>query len=217
MMPVPSQMSLRRVPPALQPRLRVAYAGAWEALVETHSLQLVDFVEEFAARVPVLDALDLYFRVVAVPEAMRESIRTRALVHLDLDSLPPTTALPEVTGWKLLRLDLVLRTARYRRDYHERTLQLARLVGARASQAVTDTHVHNALHFARLLGRSWPVEQAIDHYVREFTLPMATAAGVSQRAQAALAHEHLEAQVRELPLVERSSVPLLGRPAEQES
>ncbi|MGH7657305.1 MAG: hypothetical protein ACREL6_03655 [Gemmatimonadales bacterium] len=206
-------MSLRRIPPGLHPRLRVAYAGAWEALVEAHSLQLVDFVEEFTSRVPVLDALELYFRVVASPEAMREQIRTRTLVHLDLEALAPTATMPMVSGWRVVRIDLVLRAARQRREYHDRTMQLARLVGARAAQAVGQVHLHNALHFARLLKGVMPVDRALEQYVREFALPLTTAATVIQQAQAALVQEHLEAQVRELPPVEpHQETQLLGQP-----
>lgn len=211
-MPVPSQMSVRRIPPELHPRLRIAYAGAWEALVESHVLQLVDFVEEFTSRVPVLDAIELYFSVVASPEEMREQIRTRTLVHLDLDALPATVVLPVVSGWKRLRIDLALRAARHRREYHERTMQLSRLVGAKAAQAVGQTHLHNALHFARLLEAVMPVERALDQYVREFALPMTTAATVVQQARAALVHEHLSAQTRELPPEKRPDAEPLGQP-----
>ena len=91
MMTLPSRMSLRRIPAPLHLPVRIAYAAGWEALIGTHTSQALQFVCEFAARLPVLDALDLYFQVVAVPEAMQEVVRTRTLTMLELESLPPLT------------------------------------------------------------------------------------------------------------------------------
>ena len=107
-MPLPSQMSLRRFPPALRPRVRIAYAAAWEALVETHAAQALQFVHEFSSRLAVLEALDLYFEVVAVPSLMEEPVRVRTLTRVDLDNLQPTIPLPSVRGWRRLRMDLVI-------------------------------------------------------------------------------------------------------------
>src|SRR3954467_5591860 len=78
-MTVPSQMSLRRIPDAMHLPVRVAYATSWEALIDTHARQALQFVPEFAARKPELEGLDLYFRVTAVPESMHEVVRSRTL------------------------------------------------------------------------------------------------------------------------------------------
>ncbi len=199
MMSVPSQMSLRRIPVELHLPTRVAYASAWEALVRTHTDQAMQFLCEFASRVSVLEGLDLYFKVVAVAYPMQEVIRTRALTSLELESLPPLTPMPVLRGWQRLRLDLVLEHQRYRRRYQEKTIQLAKMVGARAAEAVVATHVENAISFARLLRGVLPVEQATDHYLREFTLPSSAAQMVWQRVQARVAGEELTAQYNELP------------------
>jgi hypothetical protein len=193
-MAVPSQMSTRRFAPSFRLRLRVAYARAWEALLETHTAQAMQFVHEFAPRLPVLGALGLYFRVVAVPDPMEESVRSRALSGLELDCLLPRMPLLTLRGWSRLRLDLLLENVRYRLRFHEKTMQLARMAGARAAEDVQATHVANALNFVTLLGEHLPVHRAVDHYVREFSLPLPTAAGVNQRAQAQLAAEYLAAQ-----------------------
>ena len=124
-MAVPSRMSTHRFPQSLRLRLRVAYATAWEALLETHTAQAMQFVHEFAPRLPVLEVLDLYFRVVAVPAPMEESVRGRALSGLDLDCLLPRMPLPTLRGWSRLRLDLLLENVRSRRRFHEKTMQLA--------------------------------------------------------------------------------------------
>ena len=70
-------------------------------------------------------------------------------------------------GWLLVSVALWLtRLAhyrRYRRRYQEKTLQLARMVGARASEAVIATHVENAIGFCGLLRGVLPVEQATQY------------------------------------------------------
>lgn len=184
-------MSVRPFPKALEPRIRIAYSAAWEGVISAHSAQALEFMQEFATRLPVLDALGLYFRVVAVPEPMQEPVRTRALTELDLDCLPPRQQLPVLSGWRLLRLDLVIRVIRQKRDYLETTLQLARMVGSRAAEAVTATHVSHAIEFARLLDGWVPVERALNHYVYVFALPHAAAQAVIQRAEAALVGKQL--------------------------
>ena len=199
LMSVPSRMSLRRIPSALHLPVRIAYANAWEALVGTHTSQALQFVCEFASRAPVLRALDLYFEVVAVPEAMQETVRTRTLTSLELESLPPLTPLPLLRGWQVLRLDRFVEQQQYRRRYQEKTLQLARMVGARAAEAVVATHVENAIGFCALLRAVLPVEQATDHYLREFSLSSSAAQMVWQRVQARVAGAELTAQYSDPP------------------
>ena len=205
-MTVPSQMSLRRIPETLHLQVRIAYATAWEALIATHTSQAQQFVCEFASRVLVLEAMDLYFRVTAVPEGMQEVVRSRTLTSLELDSLSPLTPMPVVSGWRRLRLDLVLEQQRYRRRFQDKTLELARMVGARAAEAVVSTHVENAIGLTRLLRGVMPVGQASEYYLREFGLPSSVAQMVSQRVQARIAGEELTAQYDEpLPPVHETT------------
>ena len=199
-MTVPSQMSLRRIPEGMHLQVRVAYATSWEALIDTHTRQALQFVTEFATRLPVLEGLDLYFRVTAVPEAMHEVVRSRTLTALDLKTVPQPAEAPVLTGWQRLRLDLVLEQKRYRRRYHERTVELARMAGARAAEAVVATHVENALELAWLLKGVMPVNTVTDHYLREFGLPAGAAQMVLQRVQARVAGDELTAQYDELLL-----------------
>jgi hypothetical protein len=215
-MNVPSRMSLRRIPTSLHLPVRIAYAGAWEALIVTHTSQALQFLCEFASRLPVLDALDLYFQVVAVPEGMQESVRTRTLTGLELDSLPPLTPMPEIQGLHRFRIDVLFEHQRYRRRYQERTIQLAKMVGARAAEAVITTHVENAIGFAGLLRAVMPVEQSTDHYLREFSLSAGTAQMVWQRVQARVAGEALTAQYADPlpPRIEEPSPALIEQAAD---
>jgi hypothetical protein len=188
---VPSQMSMRRIPEGLHLQVRIAYASAWEALIETHISQALQFLCEFAPRIPVLEGMDLYFQVTQVPEAMQEVVRSRTLTTLDLETLAPVTKLPELRGWQRLRLDLVIEYRSYRRRYYEKTIELARIVGARASEAVVQTHVENAIGFAGLLKGVLAVGAATDHYLREFGLSSTMAQMVAQRVQARVAGQVL--------------------------
>jgi len=201
-MTVPSQMSLRRIPDALHLHVRVAYAASWEALIDTHTRQAVQLVTEFAPRVSVLRGLDLYFQVTAVPEPMHEVVRSRTLTALDLKTLPEPAELPTLAGWHRLRIDLQLEHRRYRRRYHERTLELARMAGSRAAEAIVATHVENALELAWLLKGVLPVGTVADHYIREFGLSAGVAQMVLQRVQARVAGDELTAPWDEpLPVV----------------
>jgi hypothetical protein len=210
-MTAPSQMSLRRIPDALRLKVRIAYATGWEALIDAHKDQVLQFVCEFAPRLSVLDGMDLYFRVVAVPEAMQEAVRTRTLTALDLESLAPLTRLPALVGWQRLRIDLLLERLRYRRRYNEKTLALARMVGARAAEAVVATHVENAIGLIQLLKGVMPVNAAADHYLREFSLPASIAQMVMQRVQARVAGEELTAQYDEPPPAPSEPEPALPK------
>jgi hypothetical protein len=198
-MSTPSQMSLRRIPEALHLRVRIAYASAWEALIGTHTSQALQFVCEFASRTPVLRALDLYFEVVAVQAGMQESVRTRSLTSLELESLPPLAAPVPLRGWQVLRIDRFIEHQQYRRRFEEKTVQLARMVGARAAEAVIATHVENVISFYELLRGVMPVDQVTDHYLREFSLQSSAALMVSQRVQARVAGEELTAQYSDPP------------------
>ena len=191
---VPSAMPISQFPKSLRTRVRVAYAVAWEALINTHTEQAKLFIGEFASRVSPLDGLELYLTVVQVPAPMHEPVRTRTLTALDLDCLPQQTVMPVLRGWRLLRLDLVLKLIRYRRQYEEKTLELAQMVGARAEEAITATHVYNAQDLAQLMDGHLSVERTVGEYLRAFYLPLATAQAVMQRIKAEVAGSHLAAQ-----------------------
>jgi hypothetical protein len=196
-MSTPSQMSLRRIPEALHLRVRIAYANAWEALIGTHTSQAHQFVYEFASRTPALRALDLYFQVVAVPAGMQESVRTRCLTAIELESLPLLAAPAPLRGRQVLLIGRFIERQQYRRKFEEKTQQLARMVGARAAEAVLATHVENALSLYELLRGVMPVEQVAEHYLREFSLASSNAQMVWQRVQARVAGEELTAQYTE--------------------
>jgi hypothetical protein len=187
-------MPVRQFPRALRPHVRVAYAIAWESLIESHREQAQQFIWEFASRVSALEALELYFAVVPVAEAMQEPVRTRTLATLELDCLPARAPLPTLRGMRLLRLDLLMKLIQYRRAYSERTLELARMVGARAGESVLATHVKNAQDFANMLSGQISPQRAVEEYLRAFSMPLGGAQIVMQRVKASLAGSELAAE-----------------------
>ena len=76
----PSSISTRRFPDPVRVELQVAYARAWEALTATHEAQAVAFVRHLRGRLGSDEALHRYFREVAVPMQMQETVRARALL-----------------------------------------------------------------------------------------------------------------------------------------
>jgi hypothetical protein len=196
-MTTPSQMSLRRIPDELHLKVRIAYAAGWESLIDTHTRQALEFVCEFAQRLPPLEALDLFFQVLAVPLTMREVIACRTLTALDLDSLPPLRRPPKLTGWRRLRPDLLLENERLRRRYDAKTVELAHMVGARVAEAVISTHVENAVELTRLLKGVMSVNASTERYLIEFALPDRIASMVEQRVRARVAGAELMAQYDE--------------------
>jgi hypothetical protein len=87
------------------------------------------------------------------------------------------------------------------------------MVGARAAEAVIGTHVHNAIEFCGLVRGVLTVEQATDHYLREFSLSSSAAHMVSQRVQARVVGEELTTH-DDGPLP-RVPAPPLPRPSPQ--
>ncbi len=193
-MSVSNLVSLRQFPEALRPRLQVAYAEAREALIATHVEHAVRFTLEFSRRLPPLEALDLYFRVVAVPLPMEESIASRALVQLEFDRLPKSPRKPSlVDQLRSFQLEAALDTLREQRHFSETTFQLARLAGARAAEAVLATHVENTLRLVEILEEIVWVDQAVNHYIHTFRLPLVMAHMVFQRARARVAGRYVRA------------------------
>ena len=83
-------------------QVQVAYARAWEALVETHRAEAASFVEALAPLVSVDEALDAYFREVPVPLGMRDAVRTGTFLRLDFSALDTPTPEGTPSGWALL-------------------------------------------------------------------------------------------------------------------
>jgi hypothetical protein len=188
--------SVRRLPPPLRLRLHVAYARAWEALTDTHQTQAVMFVRRLSERLPLEDALQRYFRQVAVPVAMQETVRARALLSL-ADSVPAAGQPSDsVDPWHSLRPDRIVDAVRRRAQWVEETTLQARMAACLAEAAVTSTHTRMAVEVAELLAEAVPADEALMAYVRAFDLPVKEGDTVFRAALAELADRRLPAGQR---------------------
>lgn len=205
--------SVRRLPPALKLRLQVAYARAWEALTDTHQTQAAMFVTRLADRLPLEEALARYFREVAVPVAMRETVRARALLSV-ADAVP---AVPGATGsadpWQRLRPDRLVEAVRRRAQWVEETTLRCRMTACLADAAVTDTHTRMAVEVAELLAESIPADEALMAYIRSFDLPARDGDSVFRAALAELAARRLPGSERPVLHVTPAKPPAREIPA----
>jgi hypothetical protein len=177
-------------------RVQVAYARAWEALVETHRAEAANFVEALAPLVSADEALDAYFREVPVPLGMRDAVRTGAFLRLDFSTLdsPVTEGTPG--GWALLNPGTFLGITRRMAVATQEARRRMTLAAARALEGIAATHKQNALDL--LATRTGSSEEGIRHYIRTMDLPAHQAQMVYQQALAAMA----EGELAELPVAD---------------
>jgi hypothetical protein len=181
----PSLISIRRFQAPVRHRLTLALAAAWEALAETHQRQAVDFIRALRGRLEAEEALQRYFREVAVPALMQETVRARTLLAVAADLVPS-----EAVGHDAIpffRVDHLLDNLRRRALAVEEQNLAVRLAAAVADEAITTTHVANSLTAAEVLSESLPLDEALAFYIRAFDLPSVQAQVVFQRGLAQLA------------------------------
>ena len=190
-MVAPSVMSHRRFPQALRLRVEIAMAEAWERLTETHREQAGAFVRRLVPRLGGEAALFRYFREVAVPPLMQETVRARAMVDLAADgTLAQESSGSSAPLLEVVRPDRLVAAFRRRTRSVEETSLACQLAGALADEAVCAAHVTGATALARLLASDAPMDEAILHYIRCFNLPTVQAHMVFQRALAEVAERH---------------------------
>jgi hypothetical protein len=203
--------SARRLPPVLRLRLQVAYARAWEALTDTHQTQAAMFVTRLADRLPLEDALARYFREVAVPVAMQETVRARAL--LSVANAVPVLPGPDDAAdpWQRLRPDRLVGAVRRRAQWVEETTLRCRMAACLGEAAVTATHTRMAVEVAELLAEAIPADEALMTYIRSFDLPARDGDSVFRAALAELADRSLPAHER--PTLHVEPAKAVGRDA----
>ncbi|TFG44836.1 MAG: hypothetical protein E4H41_06650 [Gemmatimonadales bacterium] len=186
-------------------QVQVAYARAWEALVETHRAEAATFVEALAPLVSVDEALDAYFREVPVPVGMRDAVRTGAFLRIDFSALdaPGTDGTP--TGWALLNPGILLGVTRRMASATQEARRRMTLATARALEGLAATHKSNALMLAGT--RAGSSEDGVRHYIRTMDLPAHQAQMVYQQALAAMAEVELDAPVAQEESVIASPAP----------
>jgi hypothetical protein len=154
------------------------------------------FVRRLSDRLPLEDALQRYFRQVAVPVAMQETVRARALLSL-ADSVPVVgEPVDGVDPWQKLRPDRLVDAVRRRAQWVEETSLQARMAACLAEAAITSTHTRMAVEVAELLADAVPADEALMAYVRAFDLPVKEGDTVFRAALAELADRRLPASQR---------------------
>lgn len=189
----PTLTSVRRLPPALRGQLQVVYARAWQALSDTHFQQAVLFTRRVADRLALGESLDRYFRDVAVPVAMQETVRARAL--LELADTIPGVADTDTAGdpWQRLRPDRLVESVRRRAQWVDETTLQCRMAACLADAAIAETHTRMAVEVAELLADSMPIDEAVMVYIRRFDLPARDSDTVFRAALARLGERQLTA------------------------
>lgn len=179
-------LSPRRVPDPVRVEFDVVMARAWEALAASHEQQAVTFVRRLAGRLGTDEAVQRYFREIAVPLQMRDTVRARILLALTPEERHRTVA-DTSEPWKLLRPDHLVDAVRRRTRWVEDTSLAIRLAAAAAEESVIDTHVAMALEAAQVLAPSLALDEGLMQYVKAIGLAPAAAPLVFQRAMARLA------------------------------
>ena len=189
-MTAPNITAGRRFSAATRLRLQLVFAKAVEALADTYQLQAAEFVRRLKSRLPVEEALQRYFREVAVPAAIEETVRSRALISLaGLIETPPKMD-SEGANWSILRPDHMIDALRRRVQYVEETNLECRLAASMSDEAVATTHVRMARETADVLANEMTPDQAIMLYVRQFNLSSIDAQVVFRTAMSQWAELH---------------------------
>ncbi len=170
-------------------RMQVAYARAWEALLETHRAEAASFVEALAPLVTVDEALDAYFREVPVPLGMRDAVRTGAFLRLDFAALDAPAGEQTPRGWALLNPGTLIGVTRRVASATQEARRRSVLATARALEGIAGTHKQNAIDIAAT--RPGSSEEGVRHYIRTMDLPTQAAQMVYQQALAAMAVDEL--------------------------
>lgn len=204
-MSFPNLSSLTPDAMAADRRVQVAYARAWEAVVETHRVEAASFVEALAPLVSVDEALDAYFREVPVALGMRDAVRTGAFLKLDFSTLDAPAPAGTPGGWALLNPGTLLGVTRRMATATQEARRRMTLATARALEGIAATHKQNALDLAAVRGGS--SEDGVRHYIRTMDLPAHQAQMVYQQALAAMAEGELAAPPEETSTPEAQPTP----------
>ena len=183
-------------------KLEVTSAMAWEALVDVHVDQALQFVTLAAPYQPIEESLPRYLREMDIQTPMAAAVRTGVLTAVEEEPpvAPPglfddtgsdDTPDEDGDGWNLLRRpQRVVRGVIRRQKLSEEFDRISQLALARAEEQVIRTHIENAIRFVALL-EDQPFDRAIESYLSTVGVSGGRAQAVFQRTMARLADVHL--------------------------
>jgi hypothetical protein len=176
---------------------------AWEALVDAHVEQALEFMALFEDRFDLEECIERYVREMDIPDTMATAVRTRVLVTVEgteasrqdeavsIRSEGDTEAGESEEGWKRFRPDLVMRGVIDRQRRNEEADRLIELAIARSEERIITTHVDNAITFAALLEDSGSLSRGVAQYLSALNVTGGRGQSVLQRTMARLADVHL--------------------------
>lgn len=185
-------------------KLEVTSAMAWEALVDAHVAEAIQFVVLATPYEAIEESLPRYMREMDIQTSMAAAVRTGVLTAIEEEppiapgdlfdnAHSPSDAADDDDddGWNLLRkpqrvVQDVIRRQKRSGEF-ERITQLAL---ARAEEHVIRTHIENAIGFVALL-EDEPFDRAIEAYLSAVGVSGGRAQAVFQRTMARLAEVHL--------------------------
>ncbi len=198
--------SSRRMADPMRRRLEVATAMAWEALVDAHTEQALEFLALVGDRMDMQDALSRYLREMGIIEPMSTSVRTKVLVALEgaeasrlplqlheAEAAAGAEEAPEEDAglWRRFTPGALVSGVRERQRERDETERIIMLATARAEEEVIATHVDNAITFAALLDSTMGLDRAVQEYIQTVGLGGPRAQAIFQRTMARLADVHL--------------------------
>lgn len=192
---------------ALQRQVDLTTAVCQERLLTTHVRHVLGLVTLVEDELPFDDALDIYVRILRLPAEQARNVGSRALAEIGRrGGAEPTRAEPEPREAEVVeeedsgegdvgRSEAMF--SRLRRRVRGRVQGGLRrrinLAGARAEDAILETHVENSLTFARALGDGEDVDEAdaVEMYLETMMLPEGVADVVYNRALRQIADREL--------------------------
>lgn len=197
-MAAPKLVASRFMKEPLRRKLDVASAMAWEALVESHTEQALNFVHLLEPWEPVQESLPRYLQEMDLVEAMATAVRPRVLTRLEAEAeargeapAPEEPDDGDRDAWSILREpQRVVRDVMRRQRRNDDMDRVVMLALARAEENVIETHVENAIGYVALLEQQ-PLDRAVQYYLQAVRLAGGRAQAVFQRTMARLADVHL--------------------------
>lgn len=164
--------STKSIPQSVRRRLDLAIAVSMERLLATHVDHALDLIELVGDQVPFDDALEIYNRLLRLPEDEARIIATRALAALGGDRgvaqrWPERMAEADAAaGQRAAKRGLIRNLQqRLRGRIHDDLRRWIELEAARTEVALLETHIHNSLHFVSILEEEMPFTEAVQLYL----------------------------------------------------
>ena len=213
---------------ALQRQIDLTTAVCQERLLAAHVRHVLAFVDLVSPEIAFDSALDMYARILRLTPEQARNVGSRALAQLgrrsgvpaevdfdedlddelDAEDARSGSGDDEVGGG---RFDAIF--GRVRRRIRGRVQEDLRnrisLAAARAEDDLFNTHVANALIFARALSEELPLHEAVDLYLEVLAITEGVSNVIFNRALRSVADEVLPA-VAPARVQEPASIPTAG-------